>query len=133
MPACPGDASLPFASTRQGHESNVSSAHPLLAPETVVWSCRAAPRPSQSVRTVPAAAASQAHLLPGVSTAKTMTDLDPESAFRRELSERPLEDRLADVCAGCGLHILLDTGERLQWLKEGGTIQCPRCKQRKTR
>jgi hypothetical protein len=62
-----------------------------------------------------------------------MTDLDPESDFRRELSDRPLEDRIADVCSGCGLHVLLDTGARLRWLKEGGTIQCPGCKMTKTR
>jgi hypothetical protein len=61
-----------------------------------------------------------------------MIDLDEDSIARRELSERPLQDRLADVCPGCGHHIL-DTKDRLKWLKEGGSIRCSGCGLSKTR
>lgn len=55
-----------------------------------------------------------------------------ELAARITLSEQPLETRVADVCPGCGLH-MLGPSARLVWLRNGGTIHCQSCRLEKTR
>ena len=58
---------------------------------------------------------------------------DPESVAQRELRSLDLGDRIADVCRGCGHHILASCEKRLDWLHIGGTITCSHCKITKTR
>jgi hypothetical protein len=53
-------------------------------------------------------------------------------ASARDLYLMPLDRRLADVCAGCGQHIVRDPADRLLFLQYGGTVQCPHCALAKT-
>lgn len=46
--------------------------------------------------------------------------MKPERLF----SQLPIELRLADVCPTCGLHAVLDVGDRLRVMAEGGDIKC---------
>lgn len=55
-----------------------------------------------------------------------------QEAMQR-LSAFSMEDRCADVCPGCGLHMLSDLGARLAWLAEGGEAKCVGCGLTKTR
>lgn len=51
----------------------------------------------------------------------------------RDLQSRDLGDRIADVCPGCGQHMIMDTAARLKWILEGGEIRCGSCQITKTR
>ena len=41
-----------------------------------------------------------------------------------DLRAMPVADAVADVCAYCGQHIIMDPIKRLAWLREGGTLRC---------
>lgn len=59
--------------------------------------------------------------------------VDKEQALRRQIAALPIEERCADVCRGCGLHMFPDLGDRFRWLIEGGTATCDGCKLEKRR
>lgn len=56
-----------------------------------------------------------------------VVDADVVASVRRGLAAFPVVDRLADVCPGCGQHMIADDAQRLQFLRSGGTTVCPRC------
>ena len=53
--------------------------------------------------------------------------ITPGMQAGRQLAAMPLEARIADVCPGCGLHIIIDPAERLTAIAEGRSCECPRC------
>lgn len=55
-----------------------------------------------------------------------------EMGARILLSELPLELRIADLCPGCGMH-MLEPSERVAWLREGGVVHCKGCGIEKSR
>lgn len=57
----------------------------------------------------------------------TGADLDPEGPARRELYALTLDDRIADVCPGCGQHILVSAVDRLAWIASRTLIRCSGC------
>jgi len=62
-----------------------------------------------------------------VDTVQRVVDADVVASVRRGLAAFPVVDRLADVCPGCGQHMIADDAQRLQFLRSGGTTVCPRC------
>jgi hypothetical protein len=62
-----------------------------------------------------------------------MIDLDPEGSARTAIQQRSFEDRTADVCVTCGLHIIKSVPLRLKWLIEGGSVTCEYCNTTKVR
>ena len=52
---------------------------------------------------------------------------------RQTFAAMPIEQRLADVCPGCGQHVLMDEDARVAFIKNGGTITCQNCQIEKTR
>lgn len=61
--------------------------------------------------------------------ADVMTVVTREMAARREFSQLSLELKVADVCPGCGQHIIPDVQARLNWLNERDTrpVRCMNC------
>jgi hypothetical protein len=55
-----------------------------------------------------------------------------ELAARILLSGLPLEERISDVCHGCGQH-MLGPSQRIAWIRSGGIIHCQGCGIQKTR
>jgi hypothetical protein len=58
-----------------------------------------------------------------------MTDVvvTHEMLIARQFHALPLEQRLADVCRSCGLHMLSDLEERMQAILEKRSYRCPAC------
>jgi hypothetical protein len=57
-----------------------------------------------------------------------MTDLDPEGQDRQRLARLPFAQRMADVCPGCGRHVL-PAPKRFTWVTTGSfpPLWCELC------
>jgi len=53
--------------------------------------------------------------------------LDPEASAQRVINSLTMEDRVRDVCPGCGQHIFETAVKRLAWIKTGGPAKCKFC------
>ncbi len=56
-----------------------------------------------------------------------------EQQARKLWNDISIEDRVEDLCQGCGLHMIRSVAQRIAWLKLGGVAQCQGCGTRKSR